>query len=54
MPKYKVEWYINYPGMDGIKEMEVEAKDEEEARKTACEIIVSYWAIGEVNEVKEG
>lgn len=54
MPKYKVEWYIDYPGMDGIREMEVEAKDEDEANKIACDILMSHWAIGEINEVKEG
>jgi hypothetical protein len=53
MPKYKVEWYIDYPGMDGMRETEVEAKDEDDARKQLCDILLSHWAIGEINEIKE-
>jgi hypothetical protein len=37
MPKFTVEWYIDYPGMDGIREMEIDAKDADEANKTAKE-----------------
>lgn len=54
MLKYKVEWYIDYPGMDGIREMEVKAKDEDEANEIACDILMSHWTIGEINEIKEG
>jgi len=53
MPKYKVEWYIDYPGLDGIREMEIEdAKDEEDAREQAIDIILGRYTIGEVNEIK--
>lgn len=53
MPKFKVEWYVDYAGLDGIREMEIEdAKDEEEARTQAMELLFSHITLGEVNEIK--
>ena len=53
MKKYKVEWYLDWAGCDGIRELEVEAENEEKANEIACDIISSHWTIGEINEVKE-
>ena len=53
MPKFKVEWYIDYAGSNGIRELEIEdAKDEEDAIEQTVNILFSHITLGEVNEVK--
>ena len=51
MPKFKVEWYIDFLGMDEIRAIEVEAKDEDDAREQVCHILISHWAIGEIGRL---
>ena len=54
LKKFIVEWYIDYPGMDGVRETEVEAKDEDEANQKAFDILWNNLTIGEINEIEEG
>jgi len=52
LAKFKVEWYIDYAGIDGIKTIEVEAENEDEARRNAIDILWGRVTLGEVNEIK--
>jgi len=52
MAKYNVEWYIDLPGMDGIRVIEVEAKNEEDANEQAYLKLTEHFTIGETNEIK--
>lgn len=50
MKTYLIEWYIDYPGFDGIRELEVEAEDENKAREEAWDILSNHLTLGEANE----
>ena len=51
--EYVVEWYIDYPGIDGLREITVMGKDENDAIEEAMHIISDHLTIGEVNKVKK-
>lgn len=51
MSRYRVEWYIDIPGLDGIREIEVEAEDEDKAGEIAFIDLSEHLTMGEVNEV---
>ena len=52
MPKYNVEYYMDFPEFKGIKKIVVEADSEPEALVKADTILHEALCIGEITEIK--